>query len=58
MKNMNLQETPQMGLKEVLLNKIGDHLAKRAVDPRNCWWGNLYEPSLSSDMIEEMLIDN
>ena len=54
MKTMNAHEDKQLNLKEKLIRGAGDRLAQMATEPR-CWNMAIYEPSLSSEMINEML---
>jgi len=47
-------ENRKMGLKEKVIRDFGDKLGQMA-NPRGCFLATLYEPELSTEMIQEML---
>ena len=54
MKTTNIHEGKQLSLKEKFLRNAGDKLVQMAASPR-CMGVVIYEPNLSTEMIQEML---
>jgi len=54
MKMYEKKRDKQLGLKTKLMCKLGDKLAKSAVDPRNCWNAIIYELELPEELTKEM----
>jgi len=52
---MNVHENPEIGLKEKVIKKIGEHFVKAAETSLSCRLSAWYEPELTSEMIIEMM---
>jgi len=55
MKNMNVNENRNIGLKERLASWVGGFLGRMAVDTELCWFWPVYEPETPSDILEEIV---
>ena len=55
MKFMNAHENPEMGLKEKVLRKVGEHFIKTSASMLSCRLSFAYEPELTPEMIREIL---
>jgi len=51
---MNAYEGQETSLKEKIFCKLGEQLARIAIEPRSCWNGFIYEPEIPPEILKEM----
>ena len=56
MKNTNVCEDREMGLKEKIVREVSERLMRTTVGSLGCFVFTWYEPELTAEMIEEMII--